>query len=131
MATNLDPNFDPWSETIPLAERLAREELQQGWRGWLREGVELGQLLLRLPSQLDRVLTGLDRGNLVIQTNLAPGARRTIKGLEQAVNRLGWTVAAVGLLLAGVQLHNGDSSLGVWLMGAALAAFLWGWLGQR
>lgn len=131
MATNLDPNFDPWSETIPFAERLAREELQQGWRGWLREGVELGQLLLRLPPQLDRLLTDLERGNLAIQNNLAPGARRTIKGLEQAVNRLAWMVAAVGLLLAGVQLYNGNNSLGVWFMGAALAAFIWGWLGQR
>ena len=78
-----------------------------------------------------RLLTGLDRGNLVIQTNLAPGARRTIRGLEQAVNRLAWMMAAVGLLLAGVQLYNAGSGLGVWFMGAALAAFLWGWFGQR
>ena len=34
MATNLDPNFDPWAESIPFAERLAKEELQKNWRGW-------------------------------------------------------------------------------------------------
>jgi len=46
MATNLDPEFYPLEETIPFAERLAKEELQKNWRGWLEEAVGLGQLML-------------------------------------------------------------------------------------
>ncbi|GIK39612.1 MAG: ABC transporter [Chloroflexota bacterium] len=128
MATNLDPEFDPWAETIPFAEQLAKEELQQNWRGWLQEIVSLGQLALKLPVELDRVLMQAQRGNLVVQTSLAPDTRKTIQRLEQAVHRLTWAVVAAGLLIAGVNWQTGSSSdnLGYGLMILALLAFLWG-----
>lgn len=130
MATGLDPEFDPWAETIPFAERLAKDELQQNWRGWLQEGLKLGQLLFTLPTQLDRVLTQAQRGNLTLQTSLAPDARKTIQRLEQALNRLSWVVVAAALLLGGVQLQSSrpENPWGTGLMILALAAFLWGML---
>ncbi len=133
MATNLDPNFDPWTETIPFAERLAADELQQNWRGWWQEFVVLGQLLLKMPTQLDRVLTLAQRGNLTVQTSLAPDARKTIQRLERVINRLNWMVVAVGLLIAGVNLrvsHEGDV-LGGSMIILALVAFLWGVFGGK
>ncbi len=128
MATNLDPEFDPWAETIPFAEQLAKEELQQNWRGWLQEIASLGQLALKLPAELDRMLIQAQRGSLVVQTSLAPDARKTIQRLEQALHRLTWAVVAVGLLIAGVNWQTGSSSdnPGYWLMILALLAFLWG-----
>lgn len=128
MATNLDPEFDPWAETIPFAEQLAKEELQQNWRGWLQEIVSLGQLALKLPAELDRMLIQAQRGNLVVQTSLAPDARKTIQRLEQAIHRLTWVVVAASLLIAGVNWQTGSSgdNLGYWLMILALLAFLWG-----
>jgi len=128
MATNLDPDFDPWAETIPFAERLAQEELQQNWRGWLQELVSLGQLVFKLPAQLDRVLTQAQRGTLVVQTSLAPDARKMIQRLEQSVNRLTWMVVAGSLLIAGVNWQVGDEGdhLGHWFMALALIAFVWG-----
>lgn len=128
MATNLDPEFDPWAETIPFAEQLAKEELQQNWRGWLQEIASLGQLALKLPAELDRILIQAQRGSLVVQTSLAPDARKTIQRLEQAIHRLTWAVVAVGLLIAGVNWQTGSSSdnPGYWLMILALLAFLWG-----
>ena len=134
MATNLDPNFDPWSETIPFAERLAKEELQKDWRGWLQEVVSLGQLALKLPTQLDRILTETERGNLTLQTSFSPEARKTIRRLEQSINRLAWMVVAVGLLISGVNFQVGNtdgSNLGFWFMGLALLVFLWGMLRAR
>lgn len=128
MATNLDPDFDPWAETIPFAERLAKEQLQQNWRGWLQELVNIGQLIFRLPDQLDRVLTQAQRGNLVVQTSLAPDARKSMQRLEQAVNRLTWIIIAASLLIAGVnwQAANQDDMIGRGLMLLALIAFGWG-----
>lgn len=130
MATNLDPDFDPWSETIPFAERLAKEQLQQNWRGWLQELINVGQLVFRLPDQLDRILTQAQRGSLVVQTSLAPDTRKSMQRLEQAVNRLAWVVAAASLLLAGVnwQATHEDDWLGRGLMILALIAFGWGML---
>lgn len=126
MATNLDPEFDPWTETIPFAERLAAEELQRSWRGWLEEGANLGRLLLRLPGQAERVLTLAERGNLAIQTSLAPDARKAAQRLEQAISRLGWMILATGLLISGVMLRSDGDAAGPWLLGMALLFFLWG-----
>jgi predicted unusual protein kinase regulating ubiquinone biosynthesis (AarF/ABC1/UbiB family) len=128
MATNLDSNFDPWAETIPFAEQLAREELRQNWRGWLQELVTLGQLALKLPAELERVLTQAQQGNLVIQTSLAADARKTLQRLERSINRLTWVVVAASLLIAGVnwQASNEGDNLGRWLMLLALLAFVWG-----
>jgi predicted unusual protein kinase regulating ubiquinone biosynthesis (AarF/ABC1/UbiB family) len=130
MATNLDPDFDPWSETIPFAERLAQEELRQNWRGWLQEGVDLAQLVFQLPGQMNRLFRDAERGNLTVQTSLAPDTRKSVHKLEQAVNRLTWFVLAAGLLITGGNLYTSDRTaiLGLWLMVAALVAFLWGLL---
>ncbi|MFN8457590.1 MAG: AarF/UbiB family protein [Anaerolineae bacterium] len=130
MATNLDPDFDPWAETIPFAERLAKDELQQNWRGWLQELLNIGQLIFRLPNQLDRLLTQAQRGSLVVQTSLAPDARKSAQRLEQAVNRLTWVIVAASLLIAGVNwqtAHEGDL-LGLGLIILAVIAFGWGML---
>jgi predicted unusual protein kinase regulating ubiquinone biosynthesis (AarF/ABC1/UbiB family) len=128
MATNLDPNFDPWAETIPFAERLAKDELQKNWRGWLEEIVTLGQLTFKLPGQVNRFLTLVEQGNLTIQTALAPDARKLLERLHGSINRLTWMVAAVGLLLAGVILRASgqDEQLGLGLVIGAGLIFLWG-----
>jgi predicted unusual protein kinase regulating ubiquinone biosynthesis (AarF/ABC1/UbiB family) len=128
MATNLDKNFDPWAETIPFAERLAQEELQKNWRGWLQEGLKWGQVMFGLPDKIDQLVAQTERGELALQTSLAPDARKAVRQLEQALTRLTWMLAAVGLLLSGVILRatHTDAALGAGLMVAALLAFGWG-----
>jgi predicted unusual protein kinase regulating ubiquinone biosynthesis (AarF/ABC1/UbiB family) len=130
MATNLDPDFDPWAETIPFAEQLAAEELQKNWQGWLQEITTLGQLIFKLPTQVDQVLTQAQRGNLVVQASLAPNTRRLLQRLERSINRLVWAVVAAGLLLAGEEIfvEGQDKVFGGALMVAALGVFLWGML---
>lgn len=128
MATNLDPNFDPWTETIPFAERLAQEELRKNWRGWLEESVAWGQLILRLPGRLERVLTLTEQGNLNVQTSLAPDARKQVERLAGSIDRLAWMVVATGLLISGVNLGldpRGGYG-GICLAALAVIAFLWG-----
>lgn len=133
IATNLDESFDPWGETIPFAERLAADELQQNWRDWLQEIVKLGQVLYKLPTKLETVLNQAQRGNLNIKTSFAPDSRRLVVRLEQSVNRLSWTVMSVGLLIAGVTLRgNGqDDGLGLLLVGLAALTFGWGLWSSR
>ena len=53
LATGLDPEFDPWAETIPFAERLAAEEVRKGWREWLDELARQGRASLELPMRVD------------------------------------------------------------------------------
>jgi predicted unusual protein kinase regulating ubiquinone biosynthesis (AarF/ABC1/UbiB family) len=128
MSTNLDPNFDPWAETIPFAERLARDELQRNWRGWLQEVLAVGQIIFKLPSELSQVLTQAQRGDLTVQTSLASDTRKAVQRLEQSVNQLGWMVVAAALFIAGVNWHIGSqgNGPGLWLVWLAVLAFLWG-----
>jgi predicted unusual protein kinase regulating ubiquinone biosynthesis (AarF/ABC1/UbiB family) len=130
MATTLDPHFDPWAATLPFAERLAQAQLTRDWRSVLDELGSIAQLALLLPQRLDRFLTAAERGELVQQTALAPDAAKAIKRLERTVDRLAWTVAAGGLLIAGMMFRTAEGSPGVStaLFISAGVLFLWGLL---
>ncbi len=128
MATNLDPEFDPWAETIPFAEQLASEQFQQDWQGWAQELIKFGQFAFKLPTQLDDVLTQTQRGNLTVQASLAPDTRRFLQGVERAINRLVWIVVSVGVLVVGNKLFVDDDEtlIGSGVMLLAGLVFLWG-----
>ena len=133
LATHLDPEFDPWAETLPFAERLAAEELRRDWRGLLREGLAQLQVLLSLPRQIDAVLSRTERGALTVQTALTPEARKTIQRLERSIHRLSWMVVSAALLIAGVIVHADapHEPYGQWLAVLAALVFLWGVLAKK
>ncbi|MES1242597.1 MAG: AarF/UbiB family protein [Acidobacteriota bacterium] len=133
MTTHLDAEFDPWAETVPFAERLAREELALGWRDLLREGALQARALLTLPRRLDALITRAERGNLTFQQSLAPDTRKAVQRLERSLRRATWMMLAAALLLAGVLVRLGQPGdpVGTGLLVAALLAFLWGLLARR
>lgn len=133
LATSLDPEFDPWAETLPFAERLAAEELRRDWRGFFREGLAQLQVLVGLPRRLDALLTRTERGALTVQAAFTPESRKMIQRLERSVHRLSWMVVSAALLIAGVMVHA-DSPDEPWARGLAVLAalvFLWGILSKR
>jgi len=132
MTTQLDPEFDPWAETMPFAQRLAAEELRRGWPEMLREAVMQARSLLGLPQRIDALLTRAERGSLTVQTGLSPDARRAVQRMERSNQRLGWMLIASSLLIAGAVLRRGGGE--PWtlaLFGAAALAFLYGVLTKR
>lgn len=133
LATYLDPEFDPWSETVPFAERLAAEELRGDWRGWLGRLAIQGRALLGLPRQLETFLTRSERGQLTVQASFSPEGRRSLQRLERSILRLAWMIVSAALLIGGVMLQTDDpqSPYGTWLMACALISFLYGVLTKR
>jgi len=132
MTTQLDPDFDPWAETMPFAQRLAAEELRRGWPEMLREAVMQARSLLGLPQRIDALLTRAERGSLTVQTGLSPDARRAVQRMERSNQRLGWMLIASSLLIAGAVLRRGGGE--PWTLaffGAAALAFLYGVLAKR
>jgi predicted unusual protein kinase regulating ubiquinone biosynthesis (AarF/ABC1/UbiB family) len=132
LATTLDPEFDPWAETLPFAERLAKEELRD-WRAWWGEAAGQLRRLTTLPGRLEDFLTRVERGEVAIQTALAPETRRAIKHLERSTHRLTWSVIAAALLIGAVLLHIDvpKEHWDRWLALLAGGAFLWGTVTKR
>lgn len=126
-ATSLDPQFDPWSKAIPYAERYAKEEVKQNAKDWRHEIETFGQIMYKLPKQVERVLTHAQRGSLSVQTALNPTSRKTIKRLERAVQRLSWMILAAALLTAGVILYvAGPKPEAGWIFGGmSFLSLLW------
>lgn len=127
LCTTLDPDFDPWSETLPFAERLLRDESR---RGVIEELGEVARALMRAPAQLDRLLAHVERGGMAVKSSFSQDARERLQRLERALDRLAWFVAASGLLVAGAVLrdHGGDPRLSTGLLaasGVALVLGLW------
>ena len=134
IATNLNEEFDPWQEIIPFADRLAADELGLNWQQWLKEIVSVGQVLYKLPKSVETVVSQAKRGDLNIKTSFASDSRKLLLRLEQAINRLSWTVVAIGLFMVGMSLdtNSEDSWLGILMVTAALFFFVWGlWSNRR
>lgn len=133
MATYLDPEFDPWAETVPFAERLAAEELKGSWRGLLAQIAIQGRSLLGLPRQLEGFLTRAERGQITVQTSFSPEARRTLQRLEKSIQRMAWMIVSAALLIAGVMLRADNPQVphGMWLIILAALSFLYGVLTKR
>ncbi len=126
LATHLDPNFDPWTKTIPYAERFAKAKMNQGWMGWGQEAEAIAYHVLDIPGQLDRVLTLARQGKLTVRNSFSSDAKKQIHHLEKSIRWLGWIILSSGLLISGMLyfIHKPESELGWALFGLALLAFL-------
>lgn len=127
MATQLDPEFDPWRKTIPYARVFAKEELKLSWKDLPEEVLLLGRHLLKLPGALDQVLDKARHGSLAIQVSLSPETRKAIKRIDLSVKRFSWMVLSAGLLVSGVNLYIAHHiRLGLFFMILSILVFFWG-----
>ena len=127
IATDLNKKFDPWQEIIPFAERLAARELHLNWQDWLKDIVTLGQVIYKLPKSVDAVISQAQQGNLTLKNSFAPESRQLLVRLERSINKLSWTIAAVGMLIAGITISNKSSGSWLWVVLVVLAILFFGW----
>jgi len=127
LATQLDPDFDPWEKSIPYARAFAKEELKLNWKELPDEIVLLGRHLFRIPAILDQVLDKARQGSLAIQVSLSPETRKAIRRIDLSVKRFAWMVLSAGLLISGVNLYIAHHvRLGAAFMVLSVLVFLWG-----
>lgn len=128
LATSLDPELDPWAETLPFAEELGGRGPTEAVRRALGELGDLARVVLRLPSELERALTLADREGLAVRLHLSEPTRKELRRIERATARLGWFVAAGALFLGGLQveLARPADPAAVWLWSAAGLCAVWG-----
>jgi predicted unusual protein kinase regulating ubiquinone biosynthesis (AarF/ABC1/UbiB family) len=99
--TMVDSTFDAMGKVRPFTLRLMSED----YLPRPERLAQLGPRLLKLPGNLEDVLTRAQRGQLTLQTNLTPEAKHAFRALRNSIQRLVLAVLAVGLLLAGVIWH--------------------------
>jgi predicted unusual protein kinase regulating ubiquinone biosynthesis (AarF/ABC1/UbiB family) len=127
ITTQLDPELDLWSETVPFARRLAGE-------GWGELGTIVRELLaqvartFRLPSQLENVFGRALAGTLTVRAGLSRESRDSLQRIERSIQRAGWLALAGGMVVAGSLFAIADRAPAPWLFGGAAIVFLAGWL---
>jgi predicted unusual protein kinase regulating ubiquinone biosynthesis (AarF/ABC1/UbiB family) len=123
MCTGLNPQFNLWDQLVPYARKLLTEEGASNWDIWLDEIGDLLRELIALPAQTGRVLTRMERGELVVNS---PQANRQLYHLEGAVNRLTGAVVFTAFLLGGVFLYNaGDFTPAYVFWGLSVLTLFW------
>jgi len=108
MCTGLDQNFNLWTRLAPYAGKLISAETGSNWRIWLDELGNVIKELIALPSLSGRVLSQLERGELIVQV---PTVNRQVRSLEKAVNRLTGSVIFTAFMIGGIVLLNDEKAL--------------------
>lgn len=123
MCTGLDPDFNLWGQLAPYAQKLVADEVGSNWEVWLDQIGDLVKELAALPSQTNRVLTRLERGELAVNT---PQVNRQLYHLESALNRLVASVVFAAFLFGGVLLYrSGDLGIAYGFWALAGLSLLW------
>ncbi len=110
LSTGLDPDFDPWPEALPFAERIAKEELSRDLGARLADVWTGAQAAFGLPRRFDTFLARMERGALEIRSEPGREARRAAQRFEQLLRRLTWAVLAGSLAIAAALLGTAGNS---------------------
>lgn len=153
MATSLDPDFNPWQELQPYAQKMMAQSLREGAAGGAVEPVlglpiiqslfngnaqqvliEVGKLFVNravtVPQQFDSVLGQLDRGELTVRVAPTPTYRKQLQRIEAQERRTTRAVIFGALLVSATLLYTGGALLpatvGYILAGVTLLTVLMG-----
>lgn len=129
LATSLDARFDPWSEAIPFARRLANRELRKSVPEWIEAIGRQGRIAALLPERIQRAASRIDRGDVGVEASLSRQAIERFERLEKAGRRLVWAVIGGALGVAGTVLWvspavSGAVEAAPWVMAAGGLACL-------
>jgi len=134
VTANLDPKFDPWTETSPFAQRLIQEAVTKAIRSSFEDIISgripsiLGLLLRVVPSLQQRVPNTSVAENA--SANEVRRLRRTLKRLIAIVATCGVMAVGAALQLKGIHLSNTvrllwpGNDLGHWIVEVGAVSLL-------
>ena len=104
MCASLDPHINYWTLMEPYASKILAEGITGGLREWLGQVPDLLGLLVRLPTEADRLLNKVLASELEVK--VAPGStlEQDLRKLTRSIDQLIWVVVFAALLGAGVTL---------------------------
>ena len=126
LATQIDPGFNVFETAAPFAQKMVADETGSIVKVAVEQVVELGKAMLRLPTQLDRMLELLNHGELRINVNETDRLITEFARMNRSLGRLQWTILFMGLLIGAIVLDAaGSTTVSPIVFGAALVAGAW------
>ncbi len=127
LATEICPDINLFEELLPFAQMMLEREQKQG--NWVeqaqKELLDMGQILLKLPRQMDAYYTAANRGELQTRSDTLR-LERSMRRVERSTDRLAGGMMAASLFLGGVELRTRgmekEASRAWW---GAIAAAIW------
>lgn len=87
---------------------------------------EIGAAVIRLPTQMDRLIGAALRGEVRVNVVGSDALAREVRALNASLRRLISTLIFAALLLAGILLQvNGYPQASGWVIGAAILVLAW------
>jgi predicted unusual protein kinase regulating ubiquinone biosynthesis (AarF/ABC1/UbiB family) len=137
LSAGLAPGFNFVEVALPYARAfmgLDSESAGQTLESIAAQLVETGRVLLRLPAELDRLITRLDTGQIEVQ--LAPShangrSRRRGGGSGEARSGLAWATTIAAALAAGAFLLSAHEPIPGWFCLVLAGVSMTGLFGRR
>lgn len=146
MATSLDPDFNPWQELQPYAQKMIARSMNGSGPALAGESIglpilqslftgnaaqtlaEVGRLFLNraisLPQQADNVLSKADRGELTLRVTPSPTYRKQLQRIEAQGRRTVQAVVSGSLLVSATLLYTHGDPLPAFIGYAVAGALL-------
>jgi predicted unusual protein kinase regulating ubiquinone biosynthesis (AarF/ABC1/UbiB family) len=127
LATEICPDINLFDELRPFARIMMEREQKDGnWTERVQKELrDLGQILLKLPRQMDDYYSAANRGEIQTRSDTSR-LERGMRRVERSTDRLAGGVFAASLFLGGVQLRTRglpkEASRAWW---GAVAAAIW------
>ncbi len=123
ICTGLDPDFNIFENLVPYTGKLAETEGGDRWSIIWNEITRMLQLLLRLPTRADNLITRMEQGRLEVRV---PSLSREMDRLQHAQSRTTIAVIFAAFLLSGVQFYlAGAMTPAVIFFGFSLIFLIW------
>lgn len=123
LATQIDPHFNVFEAAAPFAQKMVADETGSIFKVAVDQALDLGKAVIRLPTQLDRLLELLNHGELRLNISETDHLITQFTRMNRSMERLQWTILFMGFLLGAIVLQAGNfTSLAPVVLGLALLA---------
>lgn len=102
ICTGLDPDFNVFENLAPYTEKLAETEGEDRWLVIWNEITRMFQLVLRLPTRADNLITRMEQGRLEVRV---PTLSRDMDRLKRSQRKMTIAIIFAAFLLSGVQFY--------------------------
>jgi len=123
ICTGLDPNFNVFENLVPYTGKLAGTEGEGRWSIIWSEITRMFQLVLRLPTRADNLITRMEQGRLDVRV---PALSREMDRMRRSQRKTTTAIIFTAFLLSGVQFYlAGEVLFSSVSAGVALILLIW------